>query len=521
MSITAEDEAMALQVAVFIGFLATMDDIDTREDFVSVLCDKMIKGLATDIDYVLYSPCLHHGLALYGSLFRKKLHIECEKIKCSDKLIPSFRSRSSLSYGLKIHIHNKFNILSLFQFDGIFTKEYVINIRNYIFVEYYNCKSFYLSQSHLAKFVVVGQINEKSDNLRIRWCQWLSVTSTTNIDDTEQCTYVTPKKRTKKLYEEVSPRHQYTQNNRLYTTLCKDYYDDCNSQLNLLRNTIKYIQSYQNEGVASSYTDDVSNNVEDELHCPARDNHSVAYFLQNIKSKRVVYNFTLRKKIVQLYESCVEYIMTNRNNILIEINNEDEDTEKFWNKTYMMAAQLTTKLIQNQYSGYEKLTAYQILHYSDSMCKALKRRGPKVIRDFESQIWSHLITAIKDKDSKSWVVHTNVAFSYKLIQVAAKTVSQEANWSSIESIRRLNFSNKWVKKFLERQKFSRFAITTVVKVIPSDEAINFQMQIGQTLILNNRLCNHEVWNFDETGFCWALAPKHIFAPTDMDRAAGE
>jgi hypothetical protein len=57
------------------------------------------------------------------------------------------------------------------------------------------------------------------------------------------------------------------------------------------------------------------------------------------------------------------------------------------------------------------------------------------------------------------------------------SVQQLPCWQSIDYVKKLKFSNKCVRGFLNRQKFSRFSITTEPKPMAPDDVINRAMKI--------------------------------------------
>ena len=71
----------------------------------------------------------------------------------------------------------------------------------------------------------------------------------------------------------------------------------------------------------------------------------------------------------------------------------------------------------------------------------------------------------------------SVVYTYAIIKEAAKTVQASERWCEDEKINTLQFSAKWVKKFLHRANLWRRKITTDDKKIPSDEEIKRIMNI--------------------------------------------
>ena len=82
----------------------------------------------------------------------------------------------------------------------------------------------------------------------------------------------------------------------------------------------------------------------------------------------------------------------------------------------------------------------------------------------------------------------------------------------------LQFTNKWVKAFLNRGGLTRRKITRDDKEVPGDEEIAQILGIGQALFLANGHNELTCVNFDETAYTWGLAPIHSYCPKDQQRA---
>ena len=60
----------------------------------------------------------------------------------------------------------------------------------------------------------------------------------------------------------------------------------------------------------------------------------------------------------------------------------------------------------------------------------------------------------------------NVAYDYKTIRTAADDVQKQPHWVDNETVKKLEFSDKWVHSFLMRALLRRRKITRDDKVIP-------------------------------------------------------
>ena len=112
----------------------------------------------------------------------------------------------------------------------------------------------------------------------------------------------------------------------------------------------------------------------------------------------------------------------------------------------------------------------------------------------------------------------SVVYTYAIIKEAAKTVQSSDRWRDDEKINTLQFSAKWVRKFLTRANMRRRKITTDDKKVPSDEEIERIMGIGQSLYKEFGHTKDTVINMDETAFTYAIGPEYMYCPPDQSRA---
>ena len=82
----------------------------------------------------------------------------------------------------------------------------------------------------------------------------------------------------------------------------------------------------------------------------------------------------------------------------------------------------------------------------------------------------------------------------------------------------MEFSNKWVKKFLVRAKMYRRKITKEDKNVPTPEEIKRILGIGQDMYVQKDLRPDTCFNFHEIAVTYAIGPTHVYCPKDQDRA---
>ena len=109
-------------------------------------------------------------------------------------------------------------------------------------------------------------------------------------------------------------------------------------------------------------------------------------------------------------------------------------------------------------------------------------RGRKPCPAFETALLSELlyVSSVHASDGKEGPaevrVKANAMFSYALIQSTAYELQSRPTWQQDKPVRRLKFTNLWVRSFLRRNCFTRRHISTVIKRIPSDEEVKQTMQ---------------------------------------------
>lgn len=112
----------------------------------------------------------------------------------------------------------------------------------------------------------------------------------------------------------------------------------------------------------------------------------------------------------------------------------------------------------------------------------------------------------------------NVTYSYAIVIKAAKCAQESDKWKDESSVKKLQFSHRWVKGFLTRGGVSRRKITREDKITPDDEEIKRILKIGQDIYVSKGHDENTCYNFDETAFTYAIGPTHIFCPGDQRRA---
>jgi len=172
--------------------------------------------------------------------------------------------------------------------------------------------------------------------------------------------------------------------------------------------------------------------------------------------------------------------------------------------------------------GFGQLRAYQLKRWVVLADKPKRRRGRRVRQAFEEEVWAKLVICtlkVVDGVPVATVIH-NVVYNFSIVKLAAKEIQGLAHWEDDVGVQNLKFSAKWVWRFLKRQDMKRRRITHEQKEIPTQEAVRLQMLIGQTIIIAESFLAAQIWNFDETGFTWAIAPQYAYVGKDARRGEG-
>ena len=112
----------------------------------------------------------------------------------------------------------------------------------------------------------------------------------------------------------------------------------------------------------------------------------------------------------------------------------------------------------------------------------------------------------------------NITYSYSIVERSAKAVQESMYWIENDEIKKMKFSNKWIKGFLSRGSCTRRKITREDKEVPTDIEIASVLNIGQQKYIENNHTAKTCYNFDETAFTWSIGPTHLYCPINQTRA---
>ena len=151
--------------------------------------------------------------------------------------------------------------------------------------------------------------------------------------------------------------------------------------------------------------------------------------------------------------------------------------------------------------------------------KKNKKRGRIVNSEFEVAVLGCLVYSVLEKveDRNRARVEANVAYSYAVIEKAAKLVQKDVRFKNDPSVSKLKFSNKWIKGFLRRNAFYRRTTTAIAKERPPLHEIRAIMTDIQETIEKNKFSPAQCFSSDETAMFYASPPKNQFVPEDAAR----
>ena len=167
-------------------------------------------------------------------------------------------------------------------------------------------------------------------------------------------------------------------------------------------------------------------------------------------------------------------------------------------------------------------------HFSKSTLKRIrkhtvcKKRGRKVNSDFEHAVLGSLVFSVlkKVQDRQRAEVIANAAHSYSVIQRAALSFQKnDERFKDDPSVSKLQFPNRWITGFLQRNAFCKRKATTITKQRPPLEEIRAIMADIQKKIEEKELTSAQCFSADETGMFYASPPKNQYVPADARAAA--
>lgn len=167
-----------------------------------------------------------------------------------------------------------------------------------------------------------------------------------------------------------------------------------------------------------------------------------------------------------------------------------------------------------------------------------RRQSVLVNYDFESAVWSKLIWIDLIQKIKpdggitlSKNIRGNICVSYDIIRNAAKETKKELAFALDRRVQDLKFSNKWVKHFLNRNKFTKKRVNSRHRgKFPSDEEINkhLQEQRNKLFFVTTRYRNtsaigeiipkpSQIINYDETSWHMCIDLEYLYSPKGVGR----
>jgi hypothetical protein len=175
----------------------------------------------------------------------------------------------------------------------------------------------------------------------------------------------------------------------------------------------------------------------------------------------------------------------------------------------------------------------------NSRNKWVKRRKSTVVNyDFESCVWSKLIwvelmTQINPDGTTTPIknIRGNIAVSYGIIRRAAEETKREPAFRLDRRVQSLKFSNKWIRLFLNRNKFTKKKINSKHKAnFPSDADINTHLEqarrnlfcvpeSNQSFMRNGPMkpSPDQIVNYDETAWHMTIDLQYLYSPTGVGR----
>jgi hypothetical protein len=176
----------------------------------------------------------------------------------------------------------------------------------------------------------------------------------------------------------------------------------------------------------------------------------------------------------------------------------------------------------NDLSGFEKVSATMVIRWAKQADAphTRKPKGPQPHIGFEAEVIQELIyqsVAEVDNPDEACII-ANVAYSYFIVQAAARMVPSMPQWAGDAKVQALKFSQAWIHAFLNRARIFKRKITAADKPRQADPQVQEIMQGIQDLIKEKQLTAGQVWSMDEVGCLYGVSPDHTFVPRSAERA---
>jgi hypothetical protein len=172
------------------------------------------------------------------------------------------------------------------------------------------------------------------------------------------------------------------------------------------------------------------------------------------------------------------------------------------------------QILQAENPFYASLTVAKIEDWRLVRYPSMKTGKPVSIA-YENDVWAKMVICMIDDNDLCKVVH-NVAYTYDIIRRSA-IQTREEGWRHDPIVAKLQFSNKWIRGFLDRRYAVRRRITRTLKDIPNEEEVRALMAKRQDIIKAMGFRLDEIANMDETAINWGIGPTHVFCPSDAER----
>ena len=264
---------------------------------------------------------------------------------------------------------------------------------------------------------------------------------------------------------------------------------------------------------SESDSDEEDDRIEEGYSCEFTCEQIREQYLR-ISKKYHTYSKTEKAQLVAFYELELEWTV---------LHSDASDTDK----QLRQRARFQTCKHLKTIDGYHLITFRLVRAWVLQKAHAaeLRKRGPRVDLDFQREVWNSILLVIYEKDATSGHtslrIKANVAFTYEIIRHAAKAVQKKLCWRDDERIQKLQFSDTWVKGFLNRNKFNRKKITSEPKKVPSEAEVRRVMGERQSTYINMGMTRKQSGNMDETALLTAIGPSYCYVPTVFMRAEGD
>lgn len=252
------------------------------------------------------------------------------------------------------------------------------------------------------------------------------------------------------------------------------------------------------EHMSIDSTDDSSGNVEWD-HLIDVDQHFQEQETSSAKKRmRVTLNDEQKSICINIYKNVRE---TLKNSPSLRSNNKGISE--------------AVKQINKQFTSYKisRRTLKRIINARNQ----IKKRGKKIIVDFELEVLQRCIFVTFDNNGRKVQIIGNILFTSNILLNQARKVQMSERWINNTVVQALKLSHHWAECFFNRHCMSRRVISHASPTSPNFDEIYQYLSDIQNFMKQNNINNDSIYNTDQTAIYYDSPPTHIYTFKKCER----